>query len=81
MPSMKSVFEDLPLKKQQMLSHLYETDDYKVLKEAIQLLRLNAGKAALDAASWEEVKHLQGQAHGLKLLHQNLKDLHSKIEK
>lgn len=73
---MKTVFDDLSLKEQQMLARLYEMDEYKVLKKAIELLRINAGKEVLLSQSWDEVKHLQGQAHGLKMLHLNLKGLH-----
>lgn len=72
---MKNVLEELPLKKREALGRLYESSDYVVLKEAIGLLRLNCGQWALGAGTWEEVKHLQGQAHGLKMLHQNLKNL------
>lgn len=72
---MKSVFEDLSSKEQQILARLYEMDEYKVLKKAIELLRINAGKEILLTQTWDEVKHLQGQAHGLKMLHLNLKEL------
>lgn len=78
MASAQNVLEDMPLKKRERLCHLVETEDYEVLKEAIELLRLNAAKWALDAQDFPEVKFLQGQAHGLKMLHQNLKELHKK---
>lgn len=81
MASVKSVFEDLPLKKQQTLARLFEMDEYKVLKEAMELLVVNQGKNALMAQGIEELKYLAGQAYGLKLLHQNLKELHKRLEK
>lgn len=81
MASPKNILENLPLKKREMLCRLFETEEYAVLKEAIQLLRENAGVWALDAMNFEEVKHLQGQAHGLKMLHQNIKLLHDKQQK
>lgn len=76
MPTMQNILQELPLKKREALGRIYESPDYPVLKEAIGLLRTNCGNWALDAQSFEEVKHLQGQAHGLKMLHQNLKNLH-----
>lgn len=78
---MKSVFDDLPPKVRQTLARLYEMDEYGALRQAIELARVNAGKEALLAQSWDETKHLQGQAHGLKMLHLNLKELHKKSVK
>lgn len=79
MAQAKSVFDELPLKKRQVLARLYEMDEYKVLKEAIELLQNNQGKNALLAPSFEELKYLSGQAYGLKLLHENLKALHKSM--
>lgn len=78
---MKSVFDELPLQDRKNLSRLVEMDVYKSLKLAMQKLRVNAATHALDASNFEEVKHLQGQAHGLKMLHQNLKDLNKSMSK
>lgn len=78
---MKSVFDDLTIQERKALAHLYETDGYKALKKAMEVLRVNAATHALDAPTFEEVKHLQGQAHGLKQLHQNLKELHKSLSK
>lgn len=78
---MTSVFDDLSPKDRQALARLYELDEYKALRNAIQLLRANAATRALDALTFEEVKHLQGQAQGLKLLHLQLKELHKKSVK
>ena len=78
---MKSFIEDLPPKKREALARLYEREDYKILVEVMEQCRLNAATQALDAGSWEEVKHLQGQAHGIKMLHLNLKDNHKKLAK
>lgn len=75
MSSAKNIFQSLPLKKRESLCRLYESSEYSVLKEAIDLLRMEAGKWALTSSSWDDVKHLQGQAHSLKQLHQNLKEL------
>lgn len=78
---MKSIFDELSVTDRQNLSRLYETDMYKSLKKAIELCRVNAAKFALDAPNWEEVKHLQGQAHGLKQLHRNIKELNKSLNK
>lgn len=78
---MKGILDDLPLKDRQALAHLYETDDYKVLKKVLELLRINAATFTLEAQNFEEVKHLAGQAHGLKMLHQHMKENHKKMSK
>lgn len=75
---MKSVFDDLPPKVRQTLARLYEMPEYDALKLALDALRINAGKEALTTVNWDETKHLQGQAHGLKMLHLNLKELNKK---
>lgn len=73
---MKTVFDELSPAERRTLARLYEMDEYKVLKRVIEISRLNAATRALDALTWEETKHLQGQAHGLKHLHLNIKELH-----
>jgi hypothetical protein len=78
MASNRNILEDLPVKVRQQLVTFFEKDDYQALKQVLDALRVNIAKFALDAQSWEEVKHLQGQAHGLKMLHLNLKELHKK---
>lgn len=75
MATMKNVLEGMPLTKREALGRLYESADYGVLKEALQLLRRTAGEWALQAPDWDETLRLQGQALGLKQLHQNLKSL------
>lgn len=81
MSSTKSILENLPLKKREALGRLYESPEYDVLKEVLNMLRDEAGRWALTSTSWEDVKHLQGQAHGLKMLHQNLKNLNKVTNK
>lgn len=76
MSSAKNIFQSLPLKKREALGRLYESPEYAVLKEAIDLLRSEAGTWALTLNNWEDVIRLQGQALGLKLLHKNLEELH-----
>lgn len=73
---MKPIVNLLNKNERMALARLYETNDFKILVKYIEALRVNAAKFALDAQSFEEVKHLQGQAHGLKLLVHNLKELH-----
>lgn len=77
----KSVLNDLSPKKRQLLVELYDMPHYAVLKEVIELLQGNQALNVLTASNMEEVKYLSGQAYGLKLLHQNLKELHDKMEK
>lgn len=81
MPQAKNVFDDLSAKKKQQLAVFYETDVYKVLEELVELVRVNAAKHALDAPDINELKHLQGQAHGLKVLLSNMKELHKQSVK
>lgn len=70
---MKKVIEQLTLNERQTLGRLYESNDYKTLKKYMELLRFNAATNCLDAPDFLETKHLQGQAHALKMLHLNLK--------
>lgn len=81
MSSVKTVFDELPKKDRLALAHLYETDGYQVLKKLMELCRVNVAKSALIAQSFEEVKHLQGQAHGLKMLNLNMKENNTKMNK
>ncbi len=80
MASPKNVLDELPLKKRQLLEKLYEMPEYKVLLEAIELVRLNAAKHALDAGSIEDLRSMQGQALGLKLLVRQMEDLHRRSD-
>jgi hypothetical protein len=81
MPSIKTVLDEMSKKDRLALAHLYETDGYNVLVRFMELCRINAGKSALLAQDFNEVKHLQGQAHGLKQLHLNIKENHKKMNK
>lgn len=73
---MKSILDLLSKNDRIALARFYESNDYKIVKKYIDALRLNQAKNALDAQNFEEVKHLQGQAHGLKMFHLNLKENH-----
>lgn len=78
---MKSILDLLSKNDRMALARLYESNDYKVIKKYIEALRVNAAKMTLDAQNYEEVKHLQGQAHGLKMFHLNLKENHKQSVK
>lgn len=78
---MKSILDDFTKNDRMALARLFETKEYAVLKKYMEATRVNAAKFALDAQNWEEVKHLQGQAHGIKMLHLNLKENHKKSVK
>lgn len=81
MASIKNILDELPVGKKKTLANLFETEGYTVLKDVMILLRENAGMQALNAQNIEELKHLQGQAHGLKMLHFNIKELHKTMSK
>lgn len=76
MATNKNILEELPLKKREALGRIFDSPDYVVFKEAIRLLQDNIASWALIAQDFPEVRFLAGQAHGLKMLHQNLKNLH-----
>lgn len=73
---MKPITSLLSKNERMALARLYETNDFKILVKYIEALRVSAAKHALDAQNFEEVKHLQGQAHGLKMFVKNLKENH-----
>ncbi len=75
---MKNILDELPAKDREILAIGFESPFYATLKKVMEIARLNAAKACLTSTTFEEVKHLQGQAHGVKMLHLNLKDLHKK---
>lgn len=80
-PSMKSILDTMTKNEKMALARLFETNEYKILKKYMEATRVTAATLALNAQNWEEVKHLQGQAHSIKMLHLNLKENHKQSVK
>lgn len=78
---MRSIVGKLAPKHRQRLALLHETETQDSLEALIKLMRDNCGRHSLQAIDWDGVKYLQGQALGLKMLVELLKEIHEKEQK
>lgn len=78
---MSSIVSRLAPKDKKALALFYETDTYSSLKKLVGLVRGNAATKSLNALDFLEVKHLQGQNHGLMSLLDEIEKIYKAEQK
>ena len=77
---MKRTVDNLSPKDRAALARWYDSDSYKALAKLLELERLEIAKGLLIEKETNTIVFHQGQADGLKRLHQTIRELH-KTEK
>lgn len=78
---MRSTLDGLGYKDKQLLAQFVDNETYKALRKLIDIERIELAKDAIDQVDMLQVRHLSGQAYGLKRLIGTLRSLLKEQEK